>query len=151
MAIKAARPSGVVTAVAVAALAVAGIAGIAAAAKGGNGSGNGNANGPDPKPLVVSRSVEGLLPGVPNVLNISVTNSNKSAIAVRTVTVSATDASAGCSASVLSFTPRAPGQVIAAEATALVPVSVVMAADAPDACQGSTFPLRYTVSATKAK
>jgi len=147
MARTAARPSSVVAAVAVAALAVAGVAGIATAAKGGNGSGG----GPDPKPLVVSGSVEGLLPGVPNVLNISVTNSNKSAIAVRTVTVSATDASAGCPASVLSFTPRAPGQVIAAEATALVPVAVVMAADAPDACQGSTFPLRYTVAATKAK
>jgi hypothetical protein len=151
MAIKAARPSSVVTAVAVAALAVAGIAGLTFAAKGGTGNGNGNANGPDPKPLVVSGSVEGLLPGVPNVLNISVTNSNKSAIAVRTVTVSATDASAGCPASVLSFTPRSPGQRIAAEATALVPVSVIMAADAPDACQGSTFPLRYTVTATKAK
>jgi len=142
-----------VAAVAVAALAVAGIAGVTFAAKGGNGNGNGsaNGNGPDPKPLVVSGSVEGLLPGVPNVLNISVTNSNKSAIDIRTVTVSATDASAGCPASVLSFTPRSPGQRIAAEATALVPVSVVMAADAPDACQGSTFPLRYTVTATKAK
>jgi hypothetical protein len=145
MGVKVTRATGV-AAVAVVALAVVGITGIATAAKGGGGS-----RGANPKPLIVNGSVEGLFPGVPNILQVSVTNENNTAIAVASVVVQASDAGPECPASVLTFTPPPPGQVITAGATANVPVTVEIAADAPDACQGATFPLRHTVTAIRAK
>ena len=140
----------VAAALVVAALAAAGAAQLATAAKGGGGGGG----GPKPstaKPLVVSGFVEGLYPGATSTLQVAVTNDNNVAIAVASVRVDASDAGPECPASVLTFTPPPAGQVIAAAASANVPVTVTMASDAPDACQGATFPLRHTVTGTKAR
>ncbi len=137
----------VAAALVVAALAAAGATQIATAAKGGGGG----AKPSSAKPLVVSGFVEGLYPGATSTLLVTVTNDNNVAIAVASMRVDASDAGPDCPASVLMFTPPAPGQVIAARATATVPVAVAMASDAPDACQGATFPLRHTVTGAKAR
>ena len=144
------RPTRMATAVAVAAIAAAGITGIAAAAKGG-GQNPKPPKEPNAKPLVISGFVEDLYPGVASTLQVRVTNANNVAIAVASVVVQASDAGPQCPASVLTFTPPSPGQVIGATATAIVTVSVTMASDAPDQCQGATFPLRFTVTGTKSK
>jgi hypothetical protein len=95
-------------------------------------------------------SVAGLYPGGTATLEVSVTNTNGVAVAVESVSVEATDAGPGCPASVLTFTSPSPGQVIGRDATATVPVGVSMAAQAPDDCQGATFPLRHTVTGSRA-
>jgi len=150
------RRTRVAVAIVAAALAAAGAAQLATAAKGGNGGGGGGGGGGGPKPanakpLVVSGFVEGLYPGGTSTLQVTVTNDNNVAIAVASVRVDASDAGPSCPASVLTFTPPPAGLFIAAGATTNVPVGVTMAADAPDACQGATFPLRHTVTGTKAR
>jgi hypothetical protein len=139
------RRTTVAAAAVAAALGAVGVADWAVAAKGGKPT------GANPKPLTVTGSVADLFPGGTARLDVVVTNTNNAAIAVTSVDVEATDAGPSCRASVLTFATPPPGQVIEAGQTSSLPVAVTMAEGAPDACQGVTFPLRHTVTGTRAR
>lgn len=127
----------------------------------GNGNnGNGNGGGNDNKTFTISGTVTGLYPGVPaKSLNLSLRNNSSSAINIRTLAVTVSQAPAGCSASniLLGSAPASPTSrsfsvsiPVAKNATGSFVVPVSMTGSAPNACAGQTFTLTYTGQADQA-
>lgn len=83
-------------------------------------------------------------PGIEATLHARVTNPYGFAIRVTSTGVSVGDASAACPASILSFSDSHAAVDLAPATTVSVPLAVRMARDAPDACQGATWPLTFT-------
>ena len=113
--------------------------------------------------FVISGSVGGLYPGAGPTLPLRLHNPLDRPISVRTITIVADNANSGCSASNLAagagLTPLnsvytitlSPPLVIPREKTGDGPqVPITLLKTAPDACQNTTFLLRYGGTATRA-
>lgn len=128
-----------------------------AAPGGGHGGGNGGGGGgvghgsPPPKALVIAGEVEGLYPGGAATLPLRITNPHSFAVTVTSLVIEVLQPEANCPAGALVVDQPPLGTVVPRDAATTVDVTVRMLATAPDGCQGATFPLRYTVSAIKAR
>ena len=99
--------------------------------------------------FTITGSATGLYPGATKSLPLTIHNPYHFAIYVKSITVTAGNASLSCPASNLvtsNFTGnrRVPRM---GERTVVVPIQMV--SGAPDACQDATFPLTYSGTATK--
>jgi hypothetical protein len=107
-------------------------------------------NGKDKRNFTISGTVSGLYPGAEKPLLLTVANPNNFAIDVQTLaaTVQAPSPS-GCAPTVVMI-PGFSGQLtVPANATATKTLVATMDADAPNACQNVTFPLKYSGTAVK--
>lgn len=93
--------------------------------------------------FTISGEVDGLYPGVRATLEARVTNPHPFSIVVTSVTAVAADARASCPASMLEIEGTAEPVEVPARETAVVLLAVRMDRDAPDACQGATWPLTF--------
>jgi hypothetical protein len=93
--------------------------------------------------------VSGLFPGATIVEPVQVHNPQDYPVTVVSTEVLIADASAGCTASNLDASAVGGDVEVAAGSDAAVPVAFHMAADAPDACQGATFPLTFVATGTR--
>lgn len=91
--------------------------------------------------------VGGLYPGVNTTLDVEVTNPYRFAIRVISTTVTVLDARPACPASMLEIGDSQAPVEVPPGGVATVPLAVHMSADAPDACQGATWPLEFTGTA----
>ena len=113
---------------------------------------------PDPGAAVVSAAstfsvsgnVGGLYPGTTRSLVLTVTNPQKVAITVTSITTTVSNASTKCGAANLKVTAFSGHLVVKAGTTAHATVAATMAHSAPNGCQGADFPLHYTAVATEA-
>lgn len=92
----------------------------------------------------ISGEVEALYPGVDATLEATVTNPHPFAIRVTHAGSAVLDAAAECPASMIQVDDAEPGVVIPAHSTGTVSLRIRMSRNAPDACQGVTWPLRFT-------
>jgi hypothetical protein len=127
------------------------------------GSGGGNGYGPNSTPAEatssapttvsngfrISGSVDGLFPGKVAPLALKVTNPQKFAIVVKSLSVSVSNASATCTASNVGVTSFSGALSVPAGASAVATVRITLLHSAPNACQGAVFPLYYYGVATK--
>jgi hypothetical protein len=95
----------------------------------------------------IGGEVEGLYPGAAATLEATVTNPHPFAIRVTNAGATVLDAGTGCPASMLQVDDAEPDVVIPAHSTGTVSLRVRMSRSAPDACQGATWPLRFTGTA----
>lgn len=95
----------------------------------------------------IAGEVGGLFPGADTTLDAVVTNPHPFAIRVISTTVTVLDASQACPASMLEIGDSDATVEVPPGGTATVPLDVRMSLDAPDACQGATWPLRFTGTA----
>jgi hypothetical protein len=93
-------------------------------------------------------SATGLYPGGSLPLIVTVSNPQPFAIDVTSVDVTVEDASADCPASYVRAQPFTGTKIVRRSADADLTLSVEMLTTAPDACQGATFPLKLTGTAT---
>ena len=96
--------------------------------------------------FTVGGDIAGLYPGAEMTLDAEVTNPFPFAIRVVSVSVAVADAGPGCPASVLSVSGSTDAVEVPAGRVGIVPLDVRMSSDAPDACQGATWPLRFTAT-----
>jgi hypothetical protein len=92
--------------------------------------------------------VGGLYPGIESTVPVAITNPQSLAIEVVSVDVTALDAGRACPGSVLTFGGVPSTVDVPAGGTVTVSVEVRLDPAAPDACQGATWPLVFTGSAT---
>jgi hypothetical protein len=85
--------------------------------------------------------VHGLYPNGTVTAPVQVDNPQSRLLRVLSATATVGDASAACPGSNLSAAPFVGSIAVAPHSVGIVPVDVHMAATAPDACQGATFPL----------
>jgi len=100
------------------------------------------------EPLALSGSVTGLVPGARRAIAVEVTNPNAREATVTDVAVAVTGEQAGCPASALEVGRIATPLTVPAAASRTTALPVTLAASAPDACQGASFALRYSATAT---
>ncbi len=97
--------------------------------------------------LELTGHVSGLYPGGTGSLAIQVSNPRATTVIVTSVQVRVRNAGPGCAARNL----RIPGQrlrlAVAPHASSRTRLQVSMIADAPGACQGARFPLRFRAKA----
>lgn len=96
--------------------------------------------------FTIAGEIDGLYPGAARTLDATVTNPYPFAIRVSSVTVIVGDAGPSCPATMLEVGGSAGGVEVAGHATGIVLLEVRMEMRAPDACQGATWPLRFTAS-----
>jgi hypothetical protein len=113
-------------------------------------SGPGAASGPAVSSFSISGGVTGLYPGKTRSFVLTVTNPQKVAITVTSITTTVSNASAKCAAANLKVTKFSGNLVVKAGKTAQATVDATMAHSAPNGCQGAHFPLLYTALATEA-
>ncbi len=94
--------------------------------------------------FTLTASIVGLYPGADLDHAVTVDNPLDAAISIRSASATVGDASIRCTAANLRAEPFAGDVVVGAHDTGAVPVRIRMAASAPDACQGATFPLTFT-------
>jgi hypothetical protein len=97
----------------------------------------------------ITGSAEGLLPGIPGRLNVTVRNPYRVAIRVTAIRVSARNVGS-CPGESLEPAPLRRPVVVPARATRRVVLPISLAADAPNACQGASFRLVFSGRAVKA-
>jgi hypothetical protein len=98
--------------------------------------------------FTITGEVGGLYPGAETTLNAQVTNPQPFPIRVTSVAVRVRDASPGCPASMLEIRGSENAVEVPPGATRSVRLDVRMDRSAPDACQGATWPLEFTGTAT---
>lgn len=98
----------------------------------------------------IAGSVAGLFPGFGMTLMLTVTNPQPFKIVVTSITTSVGNANVGCTAANVSIAAFSGKLLVPAQGSAHTSVPVSMAASAPDACIGATFPLSYRGLAQKA-
>jgi hypothetical protein len=86
-------------------------------------------------------AVSGLYPNATMTASVTVDNPDSRVLRVMAAEVVVADASATCTAANLSAQPFTGSVRIPAHGAGAVPITLHMAASAPDACQGATFPL----------
>ena len=91
----------------------------------------------------------GLVPGGTVTRKVRVTNPNSQDIKVTSLTTSVGRPSTACPANAVTVAPLSVPFVVAKNASADVPLTVRMAASAPNACRNLTFPLTYSGTAIK--
>lgn len=94
-------------------------------------------------------TVTGLVPGGTVTRKVRVTNPNNVDILVTRLDSSAGRPSPSCPANAVTVDALATPVLVARNAHADVPLTVRMAASAPNACQNLTFPLTYSGTAIK--
>lgn len=94
--------------------------------------------------FTVAGEIVGLYPGAVRTLDATVTNPYPFAIRVSSVAVVVDDAGPNCPAAMLEVGGSVGSVEVAGRATGTVPLEVRMQLMAPDACQGATWPLRFT-------
>jgi len=97
----------------------------------------------------ISGSIGGLYPGDTAQLVLTVTNPQHFPIDVTSISTTVSSPGTGCSFSYMSVAPFSGNLTVPASGSAIVSVPVTLSHAAPDACQGATFPLRYTGLAQK--
>lgn len=116
------------------------------------GSDGGGISGVEPLTVVLDGQVDGLYPGASGSLPLMVGNPTTVTMRIERLTIGVgTPDRDGCPAeAILVGTPLERGSGTVDVALALPPavlhefsVPVAMATDAPESCQGATFPLRY--------
>jgi hypothetical protein len=107
-------------------------------------------NGKDKRNFTISGTVSDLYPGAQKPLVLTVANPNNFAIDVQTLaaTVQA-PSSSGCPPTMLTIPGFSGHLPVPANATATKTMVATMDADAPNACQDVTFPLKYSGTAVK--
>jgi hypothetical protein len=96
----------------------------------------------------LSGEVTGLYPGHPMTLEVRVANPSDSTMHVTSIDTIVASTTVGCAASQLTVN-RFDGDIaVPATSTVTVPVRVLLATEAPGACIGATFDLRFTGTAT---
>jgi hypothetical protein len=96
--------------------------------------------------LTFDGDVTGLYPGIDTTITLRVVNPEPFEITVIAVTVAASDASASCPRSLLSFDQPGPNSRVAANTAGTIRVGVRMDRSAPDACQGAAWRLEFAGS-----
>ena len=127
---------------------LASVAAASASIAGVGGGGGGDIGAPAKRGahLRVHGTVVGLYPGARKKLHVHVRNTSPRSMQLRALRTKPSDASAACARDYLHVKrmkrsrARVPGN-----SRTTVNVSVRMAASAPDACQGASWPLRYRV------
>jgi hypothetical protein len=109
---------------------------------------SGSAGGDDEHgtPLTLSGTVEGLTPGAARTLAVTIANPNVKPIVVAAVATSVTSPSGACPAAALTVGDLTSPVTVPAGASAAGRLPVRLAADAPDACQGAVFALRFAAT-----
>jgi P pilus assembly chaperone PapD len=97
----------------------------------------------------ISGSVNGLFPGKVAPLALKVTNPQKFAIVVKSLSVSVSGASATCTAANVTVTSFSGALSVPAGGSAVATVQIALLHSAPNDCQGALFPLLYHGLATK--
>ena len=97
----------------------------------------------------ISGSADGLYPGASRSLTLTVTNPFPFSIVVTTISTTVSAASSTCGATNLSVATFAGQLSVQAKGTSQTNVTATMAHGAPNACQGVSFPLQYSGSATR--
>lgn len=100
--------------------------------------------------FVITGEIDGLYPGQRTTLDAQVTNLQAFSITVTSIEVTVDDAGPGCAASWLHFDPLTDPVDVAAGATGTVPVPVELDFDAPEACNGASWPLTLHATAVGA-
>lgn len=135
---------------AVAALAVAtavvAAGGIVAAAKPGSPPGR-----PASATFEIKGSVDGLLPTLVTDLDLQVENPHAFAIQVVDVTIAVDDPAGACSRADLDIGPAPVPFEVPAAGERTVTVRAALASDAHNACQGTSWRLRFTGAAERAR
>jgi hypothetical protein len=106
---------------------------------------------PTPLTLQISGQVDGLTPGIPTWLPVTVTNPAPFAVQLTRLEITVARADELCPAAVLDVGPAPTGSVIRARGETIVWVPVALSPTAPDDCQGATWPMRYDAEATRHK
>ena len=103
-------------------------------------------------PFKVSGSVEGLWPGARDVIRLRITNPNSFSIRVRSLKVKAASARPGCGARWMKF-PKTLELALKVRKRGRASTSypVQLSKNAPDACQGAQWPLKFVGSAEKVR
>ena len=96
--------------------------------------------------FTLTTSYTGLYPDADVTVPVTVHNPKTYDLAVHTAAVQVGDASPGCAAGYLEASSFSGDVVIPAHGDTTIPIRMHMLASAPDACQGATFPLRFTAS-----
>lgn len=99
-------------------------------------------------PLALSGSVSALVPGAHRTIEVEVTNPNGREATVTEIAVAVTAEQAGCPASALEVGRADTPLTVPAAASRTTSLPVTLVATAPDACQGASFALRYSATAT---
>jgi hypothetical protein len=94
-------------------------------------------------------TVTGLVPGGTVTRKVRVTNPNNVDIKVTRLDTAVGRPSPSCPANAVTVAPLATPVLVAKNSHADVPLTVQMAASAPNACQNLTFPLTYSGTAIK--
>jgi hypothetical protein len=92
----------------------------------------------------IAGEVDGLYPGANATLEARVTNPHPFVIRVISTSATVFDASPACPASMLEIGDSEAIVEVPPGGTGTVPLDVRMSRDAPDACQGATWPLEFT-------
>lgn len=96
------------------------------------------------KPFTVSGTIESLLPGQPGQLRLTVRNTTRRRkIKVVSITVTPGDAAPGCDARQLRVGSFTGALKLRRKQARTVTLPITLATEAPDACQGATFPLTF--------
>lgn len=95
--------------------------------------------------FTLSGSVNGLTPGKPTPLRLTVANPDSQPIRLTSATATPRAASSACPASLLKITTFSgtPETVVAARGKAVIELTVTLSTQAPDACKKVSFPLTY--------
>lgn len=96
-------------------------------------------------PITLSGSVEGLVPGAARDLTVTIANPNPKPLVVGEVRTAVASPDKACPATTLTAAPLAAPVAVPAQSTASGRIPVTLAADAPSACQGVRFALRFSV------
>lgn len=97
-------------------------------------------------PLTLAATVDGLTPGAARDLPVTIANPNAKPLAIASIATSVSTGSQGCPASALVVGDLGAPVTVAGDATALVRLPVRLSGDAPDACQGAVFALRFSTT-----
>jgi hypothetical protein len=99
--------------------------------------------------FTISGTVTGLYPGSLRPLVLTVSNRQAFAIAVTSITTVVASPNAACSAMNLSVASFSGRLIVPARSSASLTVIASLSHSAPNACQGSIFPLHYSGTAVK--
>ncbi len=105
--------------------------------------------------FTISGHLEDIAPGATSTLQLTVAHEHRFAIIVRTVDVTVGAPTGGlaggapCVAEHLTVANFVGSKLLAERSSGMIEVDVTMSPEAPDACQGATFPLSYTGTAIR--
>ncbi len=102
-----------------------------------------------PRTFSITGTVAGLSPGRALPLVLTVTNPQRYAITVASISTTAGNASSSCPAADVTVSAFAGQLPVGAGRTVSTTVTVTMRHSAPDGCQAAVFPFRYTGAAAR--